>query len=143
MAEQNRSSLNPKMGEIYIVHFDGTGSVQTGSRPGVVFQNNAGNLYSPNIVMLPLTTNLRKMSMPTHVLLKACDTGLLKDSIVLCENPQCVSKDRIGRFITQLSRKYMAEIATASILASSAISFLDLDSIIDAWQKAINLNEAS
>ena len=133
----------PKIGDIYALQFNGSGSVQAGWRPGVVFQNNIGNLHSPNIVMLPLTTSIKKMGMPTHVLLKSSDTGLARDSLVLCENPQCVSKDQLGRYITTLPAHYMCEIAAASIMASGAISYMDLNRVIQVWQQASALNAAS
>ena len=134
---------NPKIGEIYALKFEGQGNVQDGWRPGVVFQNNIGNMHSPNVVMLPVTTRSKKTGMPTHVLLKASETGLRMDSMVLCENPQCVSKESLGRYITTLSDEYMRQIAAASIMASGAISYMDLGSVINLWQRASTLNAAS
>ena len=133
----------PKIGEIYALQFDGAGSVQSGWRPGVVFQNNIGNAHSPNVVVLPLTTNLKKRDMPTHVVLSAIDSGLIRDSMVLCESPQCVPKESLGRYITTLPDHYMSQIAVASIMASGAISFLDLGSVVSVWQKATAMNAAS
>ena len=133
----------PKIGEVYMLRFDGSGSVQTGLRPGVIFQNNIGNLRSPNTVVLPLTTSLKKLAMPTHVLLKASDTGLARDSMVLCENPQCVPKESLGRYITTLPSHYMRQIAAASIMASGAVSFMEPGALFDVWQQAAHLNAAS
>jgi mRNA interferase MazF len=87
-----------RIGEIYMMEFTGTGCEQTGWRPGVVFQNNIGNTFSPNIIVLPLTTAIKKCSQPTHVLISSKDSGIRKDSIVLCENPQRMSKSRIGNY---------------------------------------------
>lgn len=140
MAKVYQVNRVPQIGDIYMVDFDGTGSVQSGVRPAIVFQNNTGNAYSPNLVVLPLTSRLKKVSMPTHVLIKSVDSGLIKDSMVLCENPQCISKDKLGRYITTLSDDYMKQVATASIVASSAISFMDIDTILKAWKTAIQLN---
>lgn len=125
------------------MHFGGSGSEQSGWRPGVVFQNNIGNLNSPNIIALPLTSSLKKMYMPTHVLVKASDTELRKDSVVICENPECMSKDRVGKFITTLPERYMKDIAAASLIATSAVSFLDKETLIDIWTKAIRMNCAA
>lgn len=50
----------PRIGEVYNMYFNGTGSEQSGWRPGVVFQNNIGNSKSPNIIALPLTSSLKK-----------------------------------------------------------------------------------
>ena len=122
------------------MQFGGSGNEQRGWRPGLVFQNNIGNLYSPNIIALPLTSRIKKTNQPTHVILPAKETGLPKDSTVLCENPERMSKERIGDYITSLTPQFMAEIARANILASSAIAFLDMDSLVAVWKMAVSLN---
>ena len=130
----------PQIGDIYLTKFEGTGSEQTGWRPGVVFQNNTGNIYSPNVVVLPLTSQIKKSSQPTHVILPASETGLRLDSMVLCENPKCISKEKLGKYILTLSDEYVSMIAAANILASSAIAFLDQDDLLLLRNKAASLN---
>lgn len=130
----------PLIGEVYIMYFSGSGSEQSGWRPGVVFQNNVGNKKSPNIIALPLSTSIKKMNMPTHVLLRANETQLRFDSIVLCENPERMSKDKMGKYITTLSKVQMQEIVKANLIATSAISFLDQKTLIAVWKTSINLN---
>lgn len=90
---QNHKERVPQIGEVYLMKFGGSGSEQSGWRPGVVFQNNMGNAYSPNIIALPLTSSLKKTNQPTHVIIKAADSGLRRDSMVLCENPERMSKE--------------------------------------------------
>lgn len=91
-----------RIGDVFMMKFGGSGSEQTGWRPGLVFQNNKGNGHSPNIIALPLTSSIKKMSQPTHVLIPRT-AGLKLDSVVLCENPERMSKERIGKYITTLS----------------------------------------
>ena len=67
-SEQART---PQIGDVYHMYFSGDGNEQQGWRPGLVFQNNVGNKYSPNIIALPLTSSLKKLNQPTHVLLPA------------------------------------------------------------------------
>jgi len=130
----------PEIGEVYLMTFGGSNNEQSGLRPGVVFQNNVGNAHSPNIIALPLTSAVKKMGMPTHVLLKSSNTGLRLDSVVLCENPECLSKEKIGRFITKLSDEHMKEITEANLLATSAIAYLDMESLLKIWRIASTLN---
>ena len=129
-----------KIGDVYLMNFSGSGSEQSGLRPGVVFQNNVGNAHSPNIIALPITSSAKKTGQLTHVPLKASDTGLRMDSVVLCENPERMSKDKLGRFITSLSDEYMKKITEANLLATSAIAFLDFESLASIWKKAAALN---
>lgn len=122
------------------MRFGGIGSEQSGWRPGVIFSNNMGNAVSPNVIALPMTTAVKKLDQPTHVAIKASDGGLLYDSVVLCENPERMSKERVGGYITTLSCEDMKRIAEASLLATSAISYLDLDDLEEAWRKSVALN---
>ncbi|MDO4754829.1 MAG: type II toxin-antitoxin system PemK/MazF family toxin [Parabacteroides sp.] len=131
-----------RIGDVFMMKFGGSGSEQTGWRPGLVFQNNKGNGYSPNIIALPLTSSIKKMSQPTHVLIPRT-AGLKLDSVVLCENPERMSKERIGKYITTLSHEYMEKIAIASLLATSAIAFVSPDALLAARQTAISLNATS
>ena len=133
----------PKWGEVYNCRFEGTGSEQSGWRPAVIFQNNVGNAYSPNVIVLPLTSNLKRMDMPTHVVVKAEDTGLRRDSMVICENPVSVSKDKLGVYITKLPKEYMAKIAIASLLATSALDLLDQESFQEIKRKSAMLSLAA
>ena len=132
----------PRIGDIYMMKFGGGANEQSGWRPGLVFQNNTGNLYSPNIIALPLTSSIKKAGQPTHVVVNAKDTGLKVDSMILCENPERMSKEKLGMYITSLSDKYMKEVAGASLLASSALAYLDTEKLLDVWRKAVALNAA-
>lgn len=131
-----------RIGEVYYMKFEGTDSEQNGWRPGLVFQNNVGNAHSPNIIALSITSAHKKLSQPTHVFVKASDSGLKMDSVVQCENPERMSKTRIGGYITTMPERYMKQIAAASLLATSAISCLDMESMISIWKKAVALNSA-
>ena len=137
------ANRQPQIGDVYLMRFGGSGSEQSGLRPGIIFQNNVGNAYSPNIIALPLTSQIKKANQPTHVVLPAKETGLRKDSMVLCENPERMSKDRLGDYLTTIPAKYMAEIAAANILASAAIAYIDPEVLLSLWQKAISLNATS
>lgn len=140
----NKSTANRFLiGEVYMMRFGGSANEQCGWRPGIVFQNNKGNAYSPNIIALPLTSSIKKTNQPTHVVVRAKDTGLKMDSMVLCENPERMSKERIGTYITKLSEEYMKQIVEAYLLASSAISFLDTELLLSIWEKAVALNSIS
>lgn len=141
MLDNWRYGMPPKIGEVYMMQFSGDDNVLSGWRPGIVLQNNIGNLYSPNVIALPITTSLKKLTQPTHVLLLAEETGLLMDSMVLCENPETISKARIGRFLTTLPDEHMRRVALASVMATSAIAFLAEHELHKVWQTASRLNE--
>lgn len=140
MSTQSKSGKVFQIGEVYMMNFSGTGSEQTGWRPGLIFQNNIGNIHSPNVIALPLTSSMKKVDQPTHVVIQTQDSGLHVDSMVLCENPERMSKSNIGQYITKLSDTYMQKIAVASLLATSAVSFLETETLIAVRDRAIALN---
>lgn len=132
-----------RIGQVYLMKFSGDANEQRGWRPGLVFQNNKGNNHSPNIIALPLTSSLKKLGQPTHVLIKAEESGLIKDSVVICENPERMSKDRIGSYITTLSEDQMEDVAIASLLSTSAIAFIKPEKLPSIWERAVILNQAA
>ena len=130
----------PQIGDVYLMRFGGCGNEQKGWRPGLVFQHNLGNQYSPNIIALPLTSAIKKSNQPTHVVIPANRSGLERDSMVLCENPERMSKERLGAYLTTIPKEYMSQIAVANLLATSAISFITPELLLSIWQKAVTLN---
>ena len=142
MISTNKTRKNgyPRLGEVYYIEFSGRGSVQRGRRPAIIFQNNTGNFYSPNITVIPLTTVRKKMKQPTHVYLPSHQTGLPADSVALCENMQCVSKEEIEEYITTIPQEYMTHVARGQLLASSAIAYLDCGDFDTLRAEALKLN---
>lgn len=54
-----------RRGEIWIAELNPTrGSEQAGTRPVLIFQNDAINKYTTTILAIPLTSNLRRASLP-------------------------------------------------------------------------------
>ena len=101
-----------------------------------------GNLYSPTAIVLPLTTSIKKVNMPTHVILKKSETGLRYDSMVLCENPVCVSKKRLTKYLTTINPEQLTEVALAYLLATGIISNISEKDLITIRDQAVSLNSA-
>lgn len=142
-SESETPRTQPKIGDVYMIQFDGSGSVQKGYRPGVVFSNNRGNANSPNVIVYPLTTSIKKASQPTHVILDAETCGLKYTSMVLCENPQCIPKTQLGKFISHLDDFTISKIAVAQMVSSSGIAYVDFKTLVETWESSIRLNKAS
>ena len=62
--------------------------------------------------------------------------------MVLCENPERMSKSRIGSFITKLPEKYMKQIAEANLIATGAVSYLDAESLMRVWKRVTKMNSS-
>lgn len=73
-------------------------SIQAGYRPAVVIQNDIGNKFSPTLLVIPLSSKLKRLNMPTHVVIKNDDSnGLSRDSVLLAEQATTISKKKVKK----------------------------------------------
>ena len=77
------------------------GSEQGGVRP--VLQNEIGNRHSPTVIAAAITSRLDKARLPTHINIRAADTGLAKDSVVLLEQIRTLDKHRLRERAGQIT----------------------------------------
>ena len=120
----NNNTLNNNLeiarGMIVMVDLPlGNGSVQGGTRPAVVISNNKGNKFSPVLIVVPLTSRVKKY-MPTHHTIEpSMINGLSKTSIALAEQIITVGKDMVRNIVGTLeeidinfiNRKVMTSLA--------------------------------
>ena len=94
------------------------GSEQTGIRPVVILQNNVGNLYSPTVIIAPITSKVKvKSKLPTHIFIDEKSNGLPKDSLILLEQIRVIDKSRIRNYIGHIGNNDMKEIDIGIIIA--------------------------
>ena len=92
--KKNANITNVKWGEIYLCDLGSNkGSVQSGKRPVLVLQNNIGNNNGPTTVVATISSVLKKLNQPTHILLDT-SCGLREDSIVMLEQIRTVDKEK-------------------------------------------------
>ena len=85
-------------GDIYYADLGSAlGSIQGGTRPVLIVQNNMGNMHAPTTIVCPITSAM-KHRLPTHVNLNKSG-GLVKDSIVLCEQIMTINKHQLRNYI--------------------------------------------
>jgi mRNA interferase MazF len=88
-------------GEIYYADLSpAVGSEQGGIRPVVILQNNTGNKHAPTTIVAPITSQIGKKPLPTHILFNGC--GMLKDSVILLEQIRTIDKGRLRQRMGQL-----------------------------------------
>ena len=111
-------------------------SVQSGNRPVLVISNDVGNQYSRTVTVIPMTTKLKRMDMPTHIILTEEDCCMfrpqtLQDSVLLAEQITTIAKSALcGRLcrVTSKERKQEIEQAVAAQLDMQRTSVIS-DSI--------------
>ena len=102
-----------RRGDMYFANLNPTiGSEQGDSRPVLVVQNNAGNTHSPTVVVVPITSNVHKKTLPTHVLLPQ-SSGLETESLALVEQIRTIDRSRMTGYIGRIGGKAQDEIDAA------------------------------
>ena len=96
--------MNIERGDIWIATLNPTqGSEQAGIRPVIIFQENTISQFTTTIITIPLTTNLRRSSLPTCLLIPQNEGGLNQDSVALCHQLRVLDKTRLRQKIGHLS----------------------------------------
>ncbi|MBM2812751.1 MAG: type toxin-antitoxin system PemK/MazF family toxin [Chloroflexi bacterium] len=84
-------------------------------RPTLVVQNNIGNRFSSNLVLVAISSQLPRREYPTNVILKlgsqmAEGSGLHRDSVVQSETVITVPKTFVRQWIGRLGVEAMKEV---------------------------------
>ena len=102
-----------KRGEIYVANLSPyVGSEQGGIRPVIILQNNLGNIFSPTLIVAPLTSRFKKRNLPTHYLIEDVEE-LKTTSLVLLEQIKTIDKQRVTEYIGQASEEDIKNIEKA------------------------------
>lgn len=91
------------------------GCEQGGIRPVLIIQNDIGNRYSPAVIVVAITSKLKK-ELPTHVEI-GCMEPLQKNSVVLLEQIRTIDRIRLLEYIGSLSELRMISIDQALSLS--------------------------
>ena len=92
-------------GDIYMTDFSNSGCLQTGIRPVIIIQNNIGNHFSPTTIVCCITSKKRnKSNLPTHCFI-GTNGGLVKNSIVLCEQIFTVNQSDLKHYVGTITNQ--------------------------------------
>lgn len=103
--------MTVKRGDIWLADLNPIrGSEQAGTRPVLVFQNDAINGFTTTVLAIPLTTNLRRAALPSCVQIAQGEGGLSSDSVALCHQLRVLDKSRLIHKIGTVGAKTIAEV---------------------------------
>ena len=107
-------------------------SIQSGCRPLLVISNNVGNKFSPTLLVIPLSSQLKNVNQPTHTIIR-CDTdnGLTSDSMLLAEQITTISKSKSRKIGRVTDRETQKEIFKCFIYSAA---YGDFDQDLDELQ---------
>ena len=102
-----------KKGDVCLVCLDPTTGVEIKkTRPVIIVSNNWINQYSQLLVIVPLTTNVDRIS-PSHVLIPKGCGGLDSDSKAVTEQIRAIDKQRIVKKLGTLDVNTFEEVRNA------------------------------
>lgn len=90
------------------------GHVVSGNRPAIVIQNQMGNDHSCNLIIAYVTSQVKRMELPTHVVLQWY-SGLRKVSMVQTEQIATIDKGDVISVIDHLTDADMQRVDQAII----------------------------
>ena len=114
--------MTVRRGEIWLADLNPTrGSEQAGTRPVLIFQNNSINRFTSTFLTIPLTTNLRRASLPTCALIRQGEGGLAKDSVALCHQLRVLDGVRLKHRLGAIGEETMKEIESRVLFTTGII----------------------
>lgn len=103
----------PRRGDIYQTDLGG----ERGIRPAIIIQNDVGNKFSGDVIVVPITSR-KKKPMPTHVYIPV-EAGLREPGTALCETIMTIPKQRLlswmGRVCGMPCERYIDMAIRASL----------------------------
>lgn len=102
-----------RRGDIYYVDFGNQpGSVVHGMRPAMVIQNDVGNRHAPTLIVAAITTEIKKLRQPTHVLL-GTQFGLPQESMLLLDQVATIDKTMLQNYIGTADAEFLRKVDRA------------------------------
>jgi mRNA interferase MazF len=110
--------MNVHRGDVVLVDFPFSSGTARKLRPAVIVQNDHNNRRLASAIFAPIISNIRRNAEPTQVIIdlstaEGRQTGLLKPSVIKCENLATIEKQLIQRKIGTLPPPLIAQLETA------------------------------
>ena len=85
-------------GDIYLADLNPSrGSEQAGIRPVIIVEYNNIDCFTSTVVVIPLTSNLRRTQIPRTMVIPAGQGGLNQESVALCYQIVVIDRQRLQR----------------------------------------------
>lgn len=110
-------NIEIKRGDIIFVenpYKEPHGHVVCGNHPAIVVQNNLGNATSPNIIVAYVSSSMKRLELPTHIVIQHYQ-GLRKVSVVQTEQLATIDKGDVISVIDHLTEADMQRVDMALV----------------------------
>jgi mRNA interferase MazF len=89
------------------------GSEQAEIRPVIIVQRDTLDRFTTTVVVVPVTSNLRRAKIPGTIILPTGEGGLTQDSVVLCYQIVALDREGLIRKLGSLSADYVSILQVA------------------------------
>lgn len=101
--------------DVVLVRFPFASGTAAKIRPALVIQNDRNNARLNNVIVVAITTTTQRSSEPSQLLIEVTSpagrqSGLLKDSLVSCENIATIEMSLVLRTIGSLPENTMKHV---------------------------------
>lgn len=101
-------------GDVYLADLNPSrGSEQAGIRPVVLVQRDTLDRLTTTVVVIPLTSNVRRARIPGTVVIPAGEGGLNQEAVALCYQIVVIDRQRLMQKIGTLSASYLLRLKEA------------------------------
>lgn len=102
--------MNLKRGQIWLVSFNPSrGSEQRATRPALIIQNDIGNKFSPNTIVLAVSSKQGNVKLDIKIQ-KTTKNQLKVDSFVKCSQILALSQERLIKCMGEISNTEIQKI---------------------------------
>lgn len=110
-------------GDIFYGKFpkpQGKSSVQGGTRPVLILQNDIGNRYASTVIVAKITSQINKANIPTHVKIKK--DGLKNESVIMLEQIATLDKKDLLTKVDSLDFRELRAVEKALKISMGLVS---------------------
>ena len=110
-------------GDIFYGKFpkpQGKSSVQGGTRPVLILQNDIGNRYASTVIVAKITSQINKANIPTHV--KKKKDGLKNESVIMLEQIATLDKKDLLTKVDSLDFRELRAVEKALKISMGLVS---------------------
>jgi mRNA interferase MazF len=109
--------MTVKRGEVWLADLNPTrGSAQAGVRPVIIFQNDLISQFTTTVIVIPLTTNLRRAALPMCLTIEKGEGGLAETSVALCYQIRVLDRTRLKRKLGELKQTNISRLEEVVVL---------------------------
>lgn len=127
VARVTTAERTPQRGDIWFADLIGCPGtcVQRGIRPVLVVSNDMGNTHSTIVNVLPMSSQIKKMYLPSHTQLEPCDVAdsrfAFRESVIQAEQITTIGKMQLKNYVGRVEDTEVLNQITQAVISQLAL----------------------